>query len=125
MLDRSNSSPPYLLGRLFCALELLQSSAQGNTNATIADRYYGAASTAPATVFPRLLNLSKHHLAKLRREQPGHAVNSDKLITEIMGGFSEDAFSNVLSMEEQGLFAIGYYHQRQDMFGGNKEIEES
>ena len=56
-LDESKPDVPYLLGRLFAALERLQAVAQGDINATIRDRYFGSASSTPALVFPRLLRL--------------------------------------------------------------------
>lgn len=123
MLDDSNTSPAYRLGRLFAVLEKLQGDAQGQTNATIGDRFYGSASTAPATAFPRLLGLSRHHLAKLRKEKPGWAVNLDRSLGEILDGISAERLPPVLSMEEQGLFALGYYHQRQGFFRKKEEAE--
>ena len=116
MLDETNVHPAYLLGRLFAALERLQGAAQGDLNATIGDRYYGAASTAPVTVFSRLLGLSRHHLAKLRGESRGLSVNLDKAIGGIMTLLPADKFPAVLPMDQQGLFAVGYYHQRQSFF---------
>lgn len=128
MLDESNTSPAYLLGRLFSTLERLQESALGKTNATVGDRFYGAASTAPASAFPRLLNLSRHHLAKLRKEKPAWAVSVDRTLGQILDNFPAHSFPSVLPMEEQGLFALGYYHQRQASFrkkSGDTEVEES
>jgi len=123
MLDEKNTHAAYLLGRLFAALEHLQGAAQGQTNATVGDRFYGAASTAPVTVFGRLLGLSKHHLAKLRKERPGQAVNLDKMITAIMGYLPAEKFPSTFPMEEQGLFAVGYYHQRQALFTKKEEVQ--
>ncbi len=116
MLDETNAQPAYLLGRLFAVLEGLQAAAQPGINATIGDRYYGAASTAPVTAFPRLIGLSRHHLGKLRRDKPGVAINLDRSMTAVLGHFPAQRFPSVFSMEEQGLFAIGYYHQRQALF---------
>lgn len=123
MLDEKNTHAAYLLGRLFAVLEHLQGAAQGQTNATVGDRFYGAASTAPVTVFGRLLGLSKHHLAKLRKERTGQAVNLDKLITAIMGSLPAEKFPSTFPMEEQGLFAVGYYHQRQALFTKKEEVQ--
>jgi CRISPR-associated protein Csd1 len=111
-LDESNASAPYLLGRLFAVLERLQALAQGNVNATIRDRYFGAASRTPASVFPRLLDLSQHHLKKLGTEKKGLAVNLDKVLGEIFTKIAPP-FPATLRLEEQGEFAIGYYHQRE------------
>jgi len=111
-LDKSNLCPGYRLGRLFAALEKIQEEAQPGINATIRERYYGAASTTPVTVFPQLLKLKNHHLAKLTN--PGRKVNLEKMLGEIFAGI--DQFPAHLTMEEQARFAIGYYHQRQAFF---------
>ncbi len=103
-LDPHRSDPGYCLGRLFAVLEKIQEEASPGLNATIKDRYYGAASSTPVTVFSRLLSLKNHHLAKL--ENRGRATNLEKWIGEIMDKI--DAFPPTLSLEQQGLFAIGY-----------------
>ncbi len=113
MLDKENTDSAYRLGRLFAVLENLQGHAIGNVNASIADRYYGSASANPATVFPRLLSLSQHHLSKL---EEGRRRYFDIQLTETMDGLPAEKFPLTFSMEEQGLFAIGYYHQRADLF---------
>jgi len=111
MLDPDNPAPGYRLGRLFAALEKIQEEACPGLNATIRDRYYGAASGTPVTVFPTLLRLKNHHVGKLN---PGRAVNMERLIGEILSGL--DDFPGNLSLPEQGGFALGYYHQRQAFF---------
>jgi CRISPR-associated protein Csd1 len=111
-LDRSNTSPGYRLGRLFAVLEKIQEEANPGINATIRDRFYGAASSSPVAVFPQLLKLKNHHLAKL--DNPGRKVNLEKEIGEIFCAV-EDIPAH-LPMEEQARFAIGYYHQRQSFF---------
>lgn len=116
-LDESNTSPPYLLGRLFAALEKLQLVAAGkgrDLNATVRDRYYGAASSTPAAVFGRLLALSMHHASKAKDDGLGR--HAERVKSEIIGLMSADAFPKTLSVEEQGLFAVGYYHQREAFF---------
>lgn len=115
-LNKQSTHPGYRLGRLFAVLEDAQRGALGgHVNATIRDRYYGAASATPASVFPILLRNVQNHLGKLRKEKPGFAVNLEKDITEIIGGLPE-AFPRSLPMEAQGQFAIGYYHQSQQRF---------
>ncbi|PWI57575.1 type I-C CRISPR-associated protein Cas8c/Csd1 [Sulfoacidibacillus thermotolerans] len=105
-------SVPYHLGRLFACLEKAQVSAQGQgLNATIRDRFWGAASATPANVFPRLLNLAQHHIAK---DEEWGRVN-DQRIQEVMNALPPQ-FPKRLSLEEQGMFALGYYHQRQDLY---------
>ena len=100
------------LGRLFAVLEKIQEDANRGINTTIRDRFYGAASSSPVTVFSNLLKLKNHHLAKM--ENRGRAVNFEKLIGEIMAEI--DDFPPNLSLADQGRFAIGYYHQRQSFF---------
>ena len=115
-LDKESTSPGYRLGRLFAVLEGVQRSALGGqVNATIRDRYYGAASATPASVFPMLLRNTQNHLSKLRKDKPGLAVNLEKDIREIVDGLAEH-FPRSLRIEAQGQFAIGYYHQAQSRF---------
>ncbi|HBA72577.1 MAG: type I-C CRISPR-associated protein Cas8c/Csd1 [Geobacteraceae bacterium GWF2_54_21] len=119
-LDTTNTNPGYLLGRLFAVLEKAQESASPGINATIRDRFYGAASGTPVAVFPHLLKLKVHHIAKL--ENRGQAVNLEKLIGEIMEKVVADkAFPAHLSLHDQGCFAVGYYHQRQDFFAKKEQ----
>lgn len=121
-LDLNNPHIGYRLGRLFAALERLQErSSGGSLNATIRDRFYGAASSTPVTVFPNLMKLSKHHLSKL--ENKGEAVNLEKLIGEIVDGFNE--FPSLLRIDDQGRFAIGYYHQRQAFYKKQDQGEQA
>ena len=112
-LDKGNTDPAYRLGRLFATLEKAQEEANPGINATIKDRYYGAASSNPVSVFSTLLKLSNHHLAKL--ENRGRKTYFEKLLGEIMTAISPD-LPTTLSLQEQGKFAVGYYHQRQDFF---------
>ena len=115
-LDKQSTQPGYLLGRLFAVLENVQRAALGGqVNATIRDRFYGAASATPASIFPVLLRNTQNHLGKLRKERMGQAVNLEKDIREIVGGLP-DQFPRSLKIEDQGRFAIGYYHQSQSYF---------
>jgi CRISPR-associated protein Csd1 len=111
-LNENNTNPAYRLGRLFAVLERIQERANPNINATIRDRYYGAASGTPVTVFSTLLKLKNHHLAKL--DSKGEAINYEKLLGQIMDGITD--FPAQLGLQDQGRFAIGYYHQRQAFF---------
>lgn len=111
-LNRNMPSVAYHLGRLFACLEKTQVSALGQgINATIRDRFWGAASATPANVFPRLLSLAQHHIAK--DEDWGRS--NDQKIQEVMNDLPT-VFPKRLSLEEQGMFALGYYHQRQDLY---------
>lgn len=111
-LDENNTNTAYRLGRLFAVLERIQERANPSLNATIRDRYYGAASSTPVTVFSTLIKLKNHHLAKL--DNKGEAVNYEKLLGQIMDGIAD--FPAHLDLQNQGRFAIGYYHQRQAFF---------
>ena len=112
-LDVNHSDEVYHLGRLFAAIEKTQEDASGGQlNSTIKDRYFGAASATPASVFPRLLRLHQHHLNKY--DDAGRRVSREKLISEICGRICR--FPSYLPLEKQGLFYIAYYHQRQDFF---------
>lgn len=111
MLDPTNPNPAYRLGRLFAVLEKIQEEASPGLNATIRDRYYGAASSTPVSVFTTLLRLKNHHLGKLNK---GRAVQMEKLIGEIMEGLAD--FPRQLALPDQGRFSLGYYHQRQAFF---------
>lgn len=112
MLDLDNMNAGYRLGRLFATLEKIQEEASPGLNATIRERYYGAASSTPVAVFTTLMRLKNHHLAKLANR--GRATNFEKLIAEIVGGL--DDFPTHMALPDQGRFALGYYHQRQDFF---------
>ena len=111
-LDEANINSGYRLGRLFAVLEKIQEEANPGINATIRDRFYGAASSTPVTVFSTLMKLKNHHLSKL--ENRGRAVNFEKRVGELMEGLSD--FPAQLPLADQGRFAIGYYHQRQTFF---------
>lgn len=110
-LDDSNTNPGYRIGRLFSALEKIQEEASPGLNATIRDRFYGAASSSPVTVFANLMKLKNHHLAKL---EEGRKRYFEKLIGQIMSDIND--FPAHLSLADQGRFSIGYYHQRQAFF---------
>lgn len=111
MLDLTNLNQAYRLGRLFATLEKIQEEANLGINATIRDRYYGAASSTPVTVFTTLLRLKNHHMGKLNK---GRAVQMERLIGEIMCDLND--FPRILTLQDQGRFALGYYHQRQAFF---------
>ncbi len=118
-LDPDNTNIGYRLGRLFAVLEKIQEEASPGINATIRDRYYGSASSTPVAVFSTLIKLSKHHLSKL--ENRGREINFERLLGEIIDGIGD--FPAHLSLDDQGRFAIGYYHQRQHFFKKNETTE--
>ena len=111
-LDRERNDIGYVLGRLFAVLEKTQSEANPSLNATIGDRYFGSASSTPIAVFGTLMRLSPHHLSKLEYE--GRAVHLKWEIGQILDKCQK--FPNHLNLEQQGFFAIGYYHETQFLF---------
>lgn len=123
-LDTGNTNIGYRLGRLFAVLEKTQEEAS-NPGSNVRDRFYGSASSTPVSVFSHLLKLNKYHLSKLEKKDEksrGRVVNLERLIGEILSGIAD--FPPHLSLQDQGRFAVGYYHQRQDFFtkkNNNKE----
>jgi CRISPR-associated protein Csd1 len=126
-LDPDNKEPGYLLGRLFATYEQIQTAALGrNVNATIKDKFYGAASSQPRKVFPLLAKGSQPHLAKIGKERRGYQITLDREVAEIMEAMSPDAdpFPSHLPDRQQGLFALGYYHQRNKFFAKADKAED-
>lgn len=117
-LNTEATNIAYRLGRLFAVLEKAQRDAIPGANTTIKDRFYGTASSTPRVAFPLLLRLAQHHVQKAKY---GHVI--DKTIEEIISGIQ--IFPAHLSLEEQGLFALGYYHQRQAFFSKSLKQEGS
>ncbi len=125
-LDRKSTNIGYRLGRLFAVLELAQERANKGINSTIRDKYFGSASATPRNVFPSLLNLAQKHLSKLRRDEDskGFYVYLDKNIDEILATMDADPIPAFLEPIDQGLFSIGYYHQRRDLFTKDSDKKE-
>ena len=109
-INKTNPSIGERLGQLFAMLEKIQQAANPGINATIRDKFYASASATPAAVFGNLMRLSGHHLSKLDSDKKGLRIWFEKQVEEIMSGVN--SFPPHLSLEEQGMFAIGYYHQR-------------
>ena len=118
-LAKDSPDPAYQLGRLFAALETAQRLALGRVNATIRDRYFGAASATPASVFPLLLRGVQNHVGKLRKERKD--VWIEREIGEIIDHLP-DTLPRTLKLEAQGRFAIGFYHQRQAQFAARPTV---
>ena len=118
-LDMSVANDGYLLGRWFAELERTQRYAikkeEKEPNTTIKDQFYGSASANPATTFPTLIRKYQNHITKLGKNKKWLAINIEKTIGEIVDKLPAE-FPKTLSMEDQGRFAIGYYHQRQEQF---------
>jgi CRISPR-associated protein Csd1 len=122
-LDPENTNKGYLLGRLFAAYEHAQTAALGaKVNATIKDKFYGAASAQPRKVFALLEKGSANHLSKVGKQAPGFRVVLERAIGGIMEQMSpgDEPFPASLSAQEQALFGLGYYHQRNEFFKPKK-----
>jgi len=116
-LDENNENVAYVLGRLFSVLEVLQEKSNPGITTTVKDRYFNAACATPGTIFPILLKLGNHHLRKLVTER-GSKIYFEKLIGELENkiDIGSSTVPTRLNLEEQGLFILGYYHQRQSFY---------
>lgn len=117
-LDPDFQNRGYLLGRLFAAYEHVQFAALGQVNASLKDKFYGAASAQPRAVFQQLEKNSSNHLSKVGKSSMGRRVNLEKQIMEIMDRFEpgDDPIPASLPVADQALFGMGYYHQRSKFF---------
>lgn len=118
-LNEGSKEEAYVLGRLFAVLESIQQDANPGINATIRDRYFNSACAAPASAFPVLMKLKNSHMKKIERERAGSKIYYEKLLTEILEKLKE--FPARLSLEEQGKFILGYYHQMQKRYEKREE----
>ncbi|ADH65195.1 hypothetical protein Mesil_3383 (plasmid) [Allomeiothermus silvanus DSM 9946] len=110
-LDPQHPSPAYHCGRLMCLLAQIQEAAsESEINAGVVQRYYGAASSTPALVLGRLTRLSQHHLAKMAKDAPGLAYWFNTQLAQVWSALGSN-LPRTLSLEEQSLFALGYYQQ--------------
>jgi len=124
-LDRENTDAGYRLGRLFAIVERIQSEAVPGANATVRDRFFGTAAATPGRVFPVILKNAQHGLAKIRKEKPGWAITLDKSVQKILNDMDPKAgFPSTMTLEKQGMFVLGYYQQRQDLFTRKDEKKE-
>ncbi len=116
-LDPEYPSAAYQLGRLLAICESVQYRQRGgNANKTVVDRYFPALSTRPRYVFAQLMRLTELHLGQLQRQ--GDAWYLRKKVAEVVWKFAPGDLPAHLSLEEQALFALGFYHQRQANFSG-------
>lgn len=114
-LNETSEETAYVLGRLFSVLECIQIEANPGIKATIRDRYFNAACATPALVFPILIKLKNSHIKKIEREKESAKRYYENLLMEIIGKLGEE-YPKRLSLEEQGKFTIGYYHQMQKKY---------
>jgi len=118
-LDTDNTNAAYRCGRLLAVLEQVQRLAIPGAKATIVDRFFGTASSVPASVFGRLLRGAQPHLGKLQRDRPGAYFALQRRLEDILSGLpargptgDTRGFPRTLALGDQALFALGYYHQR-------------
>ena len=119
-INTESTYTPYVLGRLFAVLEGVQQSAIPGINATIKDRFFNSACATPAAVFPILLKLSNSHLRKM---DTGASIYWSRQIGELTERLGT-AFPAHLSLQEQGAFILGYYHQTQKRFEKKNTVKE-
>ncbi len=115
-LNGDEQHPAYIYGRLLAVFEQIQYDALGDVNASVVDKFYGTFSAAPALVFSRLFANAQNHLRKLKSEKPGAFVNTDRLLSEIVAMLPASPPKGQLMLQDQGRFALGYYHQRARRF---------
>lgn len=119
-LNDACEEPAYILGRIFAVLESIQQDANPGIKATIRDRYFNSACATPASVFPVLIKLKNSHIKKLERDTVGAKIYYEKLLTDLLGRIevkeNNNGFSKKLSLEDQGKFMLGYYHQMQKRY---------
>lgn len=108
-LDPTYDNAAYQLGRLFAVIEAAQYAALGRVNATVADRYYAAASSTPARVFASLLRGARTHVSDAKKRGGGFWI--EKKLDDIVGRLPP-SLPRTLRLEDQGRFAVGYYHER-------------
>ena len=126
-LEEGHKPVAYVCGQIFAKVESIQYAALGYRNAGIRERYFTYAMASPAAAFGRLFNLNSKHFTKLKSDKPGLAVALDKELQELCKDVDINKLPSAFTLEEQGQFAFGYYHQRQKQFASsakNKAEEE-
>ena len=118
-LNEETNDTPYVLGRIFAVLENIQEEANPGINATIRDKYFNSSCANPASIFPILMKLKNSHIRKIEREKKWKKIYFENLLTELTGKITE--FPKSLTLEEQGRFILGYYHQTQKRYEKKEE----
>jgi CRISPR-associated protein Csd1 len=114
-LDRDEGNVGYRLGRLFALLDYAQYLSVGSVNAGVKEKFFASASSTPRRIFPSLLRMSQNHLSDARKdmETRDRANHTDAEIKQIMDGLeAHTPFPSTLSLDDQGRFIVGFYHQR-------------
>ena len=125
-LNEECKSPAYVAGRVFAVLEEIQEKANPGINSTIKDRYFNSACATPGVVFPILMKLKNSHIRKL--DSKGMQIYFEQKLTELEGmlEIQEDGtiWPKRLSLEDQGAFILGYYHQTQKRYEKKEKGEQ-
>ena len=119
VLNQEANDTAYVLGRIFAILEYIQKDASPEINSTIKDRYFNSACSNPASVFPILMKLKNSHLRKIGRQKEWRKAYFEGVLAELLGKIKE--FPKSLTLEEQGHFILGYYHQVQKLYEKKEE----
>lgn len=116
MLDPKNTNPGYALGRLMALIERMQQLALGEVNASVVDRFFAGASATPGSVFPRLMKGMRHHARKAKDDSGASSTARwlEGVVDTVAADIAE--FPQHLGLEQQGLFVLGYHHQRKDLW---------
>jgi len=121
-LDQDNKELAYMAGRIFFVLESIQRYAIRENINGIRERFFSSASMRPAVIFGIILKLTQHHLTKLKKLNPGMGIILDKELQSLFKDVTD--FPDLFSLEEQGQFSIGYYHQKEEAIKKAQEIKK-
>ena len=124
-LNEDSNNTAYILGREFAVLEAIQEEANPGINATIKDKYFNSACATPAAIFPILFKLKNSHIKKMNNG--AKETYYEKMLCDLQGRLTvaegqRAACPRRLTLEEQGMFILGYYHQTQKRY--EKKIKE-
>ena len=128
-LNENCENVAYILGRMFSVLEAIQVEANPGINSTIKDRYFNSACATPGSVFPIILKLKNSHMKKIEAKSIGSRIYYERQLGDLQGKINvsdnqETAYPKRLSLEEQGMFILGYYHQTQKRFEKREKEEK-
>lgn len=138
-LNEESTNKAYVLGRLFAVLEKTQLDTRSNykegkaqpdekksINKTVNDSYFASACATPGSVFPILLKLNRHHLSQIKKNNTGLSIKRENLIVKLHDKLKVDdgPYPAHLSLQDQGLFVLGYYHQMKALYTKNTKEGE-
>lgn len=120
-LNHENQTPGYVLGRVFATLQSIQYKANNSSN--IRAKYFTKAGETPGMVFPHLINLAQAHITTISNRE-GKEPYKARILNELLDKLG-DTYPKRLSLEQQGAFQLGYYHQRMEDIRNAKKVKES